>query len=102
MAAVWFFFAIGVLAFLAGAIIAGIIAYGIVASYVVTAKAYTKKRIALRKEKIDALKLKDVEVKDNENIDIKEEVVEAEGTINETEEVKEANPEEIAKDILGK
>lgn len=101
MSAVWFFFALGIIAFASGAIVGGIWLYGIVASYIVTAKDYTEKRIALRIEKISELKLKDVEIKDNENFDIKEEVVEeTKETVEETKE--DVNANELAKDILGK
>lgn len=91
MAAVWFFFALGVIAFCAGAVVAGIWAYGFVASYIVTAKEYVQKRIALRRERIKELKFKDIEV-ESEKVEVVEEAK------TETE----VSPEEIAKDILGK
>ena len=99
MAAVWFFFALGIIAFASGAIVGGIWLFGIVASYIATAKDYVQKRIALRREKISELKLKDIEVKDNENLDIEKELLVAERT---PEDATEEEANEIAKDILGK
>lgn len=95
MAAVWFFFALGVVAFCAGAVVAGIWLYGFVASYIVTAKEYVQKRIALRRERINKLEVKDVEIECDkpEACEEHKEEIEVEADVN---------PEEIAKDILGK
>lgn len=111
MAAVWFFFAIGVLDIALTFIVAGIWCYGIVASYIVTAKEYVLKCIELRREKISKLKLEKIEVEDN-SVGMQEEteVVEAEEETEEKEAEEEVKGEEVsaeeveslAKDILNK
>ena len=106
MAAVWFFFAIGVIDIALTFIVVGIWCYGIVASYIVTAKEYVHKCIELRREKISKLKLEKVEFKDD-SVGMQEEtkVVEAEVETEEKKAEEEVNAEEVeslAKDILNK